>query len=158
MIAEIESQAKVASNESQKKSTKSRRKSSKGTGKDLEPKPRKSRSKSNRGKSPKSHQIPERRAIISLEQQLDMLPQLQEPILCATSMMSKNFIKETEALTKTATAFDPVLVDSECVFRPKVDKRSERMAQNARRKREEKLQKFMVSPESLIGTTDLRIP
>jgi hypothetical protein len=54
MIAEIECQAEVASNEPTKKSTKSRRKSNKGVGKDLEPKTRKSRSKSNRGKSPKS--------------------------------------------------------------------------------------------------------
>ena len=53
--------------------------------------------------------------------------------------MSKNFVKDTEHLTKTATAFDPVLVDSECVFRPKVDKRSERMAQKGRKRREEQL-------------------
>jgi hypothetical protein len=42
--------------------------------------------------------------------------------------MNKQFIEETNRLTKTAMAFDPVLVDQECIFKPKIGKKSTELA------------------------------
>jgi len=84
-----------------------------------------------------------RRSQISLEQQLDMLPQLQEPILLATSVMSRNFVRDTENMTKSATAFDPALIDSECVFKPTINKKSAQMAAQGRETQQKKFSRFL---------------
>ena len=57
-----------------------------------------------------------------------MLQPLQQPILLATSIMNRHFVEETERLTKTAIAFDPVLVDQECIFKPKINRKSTELA------------------------------
>ena len=49
------------------------------------------------------------------------------PILLATSAMSKDFIKETRAIVDAN--YDPSLFESNCYFKPKIDSKSVKLAQ-----------------------------
>ena len=43
--------------------------------------------------------------------------------------MNNKFVEETDKLMKSGIAFDPVLVDQECVFKPKISKKSTELAE-----------------------------
>ena len=63
------------------------------------------------------------------EKQIDALPEFKGGLL-ATSGMNKNYSKSTKAIVDAQV--DPTLFDSNCYYKPKVNKKSEAMANQGR--------------------------